>query len=1040
MKKAYLYNNYVVIEDGINVYLFNIYNSFTVVNSNDYTVQSSVGNRAVILIADASNWYDETGTIPFNAASLLLFLETYTGQFQKAENGIPEGGTTGQILAKIDGTDYNAEWIDNFANWTSQLKHEVKAGVPLIKGQAVYVSSADGTNMIVSKASNASEMTSSKTIGLIAQSLSTNGKGFVITEGLLAGLNTSTAIAGDPVWLGTDGNLIFGYLNKPHAPQHLVFIGIVTRSNNNNGEIFVKVQNGFELEELHNVAITSPANKNTILFNSTTSLWENRLIAIDDVSNLQSSLDAKENTSNKGIANGYASLGGDGKVPSTQLPSYVDDVIEVANYAALPSVGETGVIYITLDNNNVYRWSGSTYVQISQPNAIWGSITGTLSNQTDLQSALNAKQDLATAINTSNIGLQSVAYAINAGNADTLDGYHASAFQMALTNPVTGTGTLNYVAKFGSSSTIENSQIYDNGFQVGIGTTLPNAKLGVAGTIKNEQYHYITNTYDGRGIYADDGGGSTIFSLTRQPSNEVRLQGYSSLTFFTDGSTGSEKMRITYDGKIGMGVSNPASKLHLSGATTLLTITDTTYNRTSQIGYLDQANLYFANDSNSNTYIGRYNNVFLAYGGGNVGIGTETPFRKLDVNGALRLQTGTIDFGNSVNNQIWVASDNINFKTNGSEKAIITSAGNFGIGTSNPLAKLDVLNKILIGEDAFYSNYYTIGWGGLTNGYNRIFSQSLGGSGDGLYIASATGRSIYFRPNGDTIDKMVIAASGNVGIGTTSFIYPASGRQILAINGSVSSLLEFQFSNSIGGYIYVSSTLYEQSSAYAPQTFLTSNSERMRITAGGNIGIGTSNPLEKLHVGGNILLPVSNSLYLVPSSTNYGIGTPNSDGVQIFTGVGDHIRFGHMSSGASFTERMRVASSGNVGVGTTNPIWKFVVSNGGAAGLEIDPDNGSAGYVGVYSYNRASGSYFPLMLQAANYYFTIGSVGIGTSSIHSSAILDLTSTTKGFLPPRMSDAEMNAISSPATGLMVWNNDIGSLFVFDGGSWRKIAYV
>lgn len=82
-----------------------------------------------------------------------------------------------------------------------------------------------------------------------------------------------------------------------------------------------------------------------------------------------------------------------GKVPSSQLPSYVDDVVEVANYAALPATGETGKIYITLDTNFMYRWSGSTYIEIKDSSAVWGAITGTLSSQTDLQNALNAKFD-----------------------------------------------------------------------------------------------------------------------------------------------------------------------------------------------------------------------------------------------------------------------------------------------------------------------------------------------------------------------------------------------------------------------------------------------------------------------------------------------------------------------------------------------------------------------------------------------------------------------------------------------------------------------
>ncbi len=190
-------------------------------------------------------------------------------------NVIPSGGTTGQILAKLDDTSYNLEWIENFANYTSTLKHEVKAGEAMTKGQAVYVSSADGTNMIVSKASNATEATSSKTMGLIAQNLAHNEKGFVITEGLLSGLNTASATAGDPVWLGTGGDLIYGLINKPAAPAHLVFIGIVTRANISNGEIFIRVQNGFELQELHNVAIATPTNGQVLQYESATSLWKN---------------------------------------------------------------------------------------------------------------------------------------------------------------------------------------------------------------------------------------------------------------------------------------------------------------------------------------------------------------------------------------------------------------------------------------------------------------------------------------------------------------------------------------------------------------------------------------------------------------------------------------------------------------------------------------------------------------------------------------------------------------------------------------------
>jgi hypothetical protein len=126
-----------------------------------------------------------------------------------------------------------------------------------------------------------------------------------------------------------------------------------------------------------------------------------------------------------GAANGVATLGGDGKVPSIQLPSYVDDVVEVANFAALPVTGETGKIYITLDNNKVYRWTGSIYVEIAANNAVWGAITGTLSNQTDLQNALNAKQNTITLTTTGTSGASTlVGSTLNIPNyAPDLSGY-----------------------------------------------------------------------------------------------------------------------------------------------------------------------------------------------------------------------------------------------------------------------------------------------------------------------------------------------------------------------------------------------------------------------------------------------------------------------------------------------------------------------------------------------------------------------------------------------------------------------------------------
>ena len=93
--------------------------------------------------------------------------------------------------------------------------------------------------------------------------------------------------------------------------------------------------------------------------------------AVTTVEDALSTLNTKKlNSSLKGASNGLAELGSDGKVPSSQLPSYVDDVLEYASKTNFPATGETGKIYVALDTNKTYRWSGSEYVEISESLAL----------------------------------------------------------------------------------------------------------------------------------------------------------------------------------------------------------------------------------------------------------------------------------------------------------------------------------------------------------------------------------------------------------------------------------------------------------------------------------------------------------------------------------------------------------------------------------------------------------------------------------------------------------------------------------------------
>jgi len=166
-----------------------------------------------------------------------------------------------------------ATWADA----TDIIEQYCKAGTAIAKGNVVYVTGATGSNVIIGLAQANGEATSSKVLGFSRQTLALNDFGYVITEGLLEGIDTSGATAGDPVWLSptTPGGFVFGLANKPSAPNNMVYLGVVVRANQNNGVIFVRVQNGFELEELHNVKINGIANNDIIRYDSTQSLWIN---------------------------------------------------------------------------------------------------------------------------------------------------------------------------------------------------------------------------------------------------------------------------------------------------------------------------------------------------------------------------------------------------------------------------------------------------------------------------------------------------------------------------------------------------------------------------------------------------------------------------------------------------------------------------------------------------------------------------------------------------------------------------------------------
>lgn len=197
-----------------------------------------------------------------------------------AASALPVGGTAGQILSKIDATNYNAQWIDNYS---TALKIAVKnaTGVTITKGSVVYVTGATGANLLVGLAKADAESTSAQTLGFVEADIVNGASGFAIFTGTITGLNTAAYTEGDPVYLSstTAGGYVVGLANKPVAPAHLVYLGTVTRSQSVNGEIQIRVSNGWELSEIHDVLINGKANYDILQYDSTSGLWKNVPVA-----------------------------------------------------------------------------------------------------------------------------------------------------------------------------------------------------------------------------------------------------------------------------------------------------------------------------------------------------------------------------------------------------------------------------------------------------------------------------------------------------------------------------------------------------------------------------------------------------------------------------------------------------------------------------------------------------------------------------------------------------------------------------------------
>ena len=332
-----------------------------------------------------------------------------------------------------------------------------------------------------------------------------------------------------------------------------------------------------------------------------------------------------------------------------------------------------------------------------------------------------------------------------------------------LTNPITGTGTTNYVPKFTSASAIGNSQIFDDGTNVGIGTTNPTSKLQVNGQFRQlysrafianpldtDGYagHIIVNSNNangdlaGIGLYTNSSYNAAAGLFALQESSTA-----ASMVFYTGSNLGTEKMRITSGGNVGIGTTAPGARLDVrlddgvaSGEHNVLASFSRNGINPLVLGYRANgtsvtSTLIRSGDGTPITLgTTSANQALTIIDSGNVGIGTAGPTEKLHVDGStLITYNNSFQSTNSVGNKAILArvsptsgiinyaeyataanlngfvigsddarvkgnitGDSLEFITNTSTRMTILSGGNVGINTTTPGSTLHVVGDVLI--------------------------------------------------------------------------------------------------------------------------------------------------------------------------------------------------------------------------------------------------------------------------------------------------------------------------------------------------------
>jgi len=337
-------------------------------SANTPTLTSSVGTKGHYYVVSVAGSTNLNGITDWNIGDLAVFNGSVWEQIDNTDAVTSVNGYTGTVvltaadvgaLASVTSSDGSitvsqvgtaVDLAVSAASPASTLLLQVRnnSGATMTKGTVVYVNGAVGQLPTIAKALATSDATSAQTQGLVTADISNNSNGYVTIVGLVTGLDTSAYSDGEQLYLsGTTAGAMTG--TKQYAPIHLVYVGVVTHAHPTQGKIQVKVQNGYELDEIHNVSAQTPSNGQTIVYNSATSLWENNTVS------LTAGVNGTLPVANGGT--GVTTSTGSGSVVLATSPTFVTPLLGTPTSGVLTNC--TGYTYANL-SGSIPTWNQNT--------------------------------------------------------------------------------------------------------------------------------------------------------------------------------------------------------------------------------------------------------------------------------------------------------------------------------------------------------------------------------------------------------------------------------------------------------------------------------------------------------------------------------------------------------------------------------------------------------------------------------------------------------------------------------------------------------